>query len=209
MGFTFSMKVIPILVIIGLITAATVNGEPQRQQRRGRNRAAGRRRQQQRQRAGRQQQQQQQFDLGPPPQPVISIPDLPAAPLPVSSVPANRFIPTGPAPGSALPPESLTQGNIPDREGKYDFTFETEDGEFRREQGRAKSVGGGETANEISGEFSWISPEGELVSFTYKADENGYQAQGSHLPQAPPLHPHIQRGLELIARVNQRRGITN
>ena len=108
-------------MIIGLITAATVNGEPQRQQRRGRNRAAGRRRQQQRQRAGRQQQQ-QQFDLGPPPQPVISIPDLPAAPLPVSSVPANRFIPTGPAPGSALPPESLTQGHIPDREGNYDFT---------------------------------------------------------------------------------------
>ena len=83
------------------------------------------------------------------------------------------------------------------------FRFETDDGEFRHEEGRVKNVGG-ENANEIIGEFSWTSPEGELVSFTYKADENGYQAQGSHLPQAPPLHPHIQRGLELIARVNQR-----
>ena len=73
--------------------------------------------------------------------------------------------------------------------------FETDEGEFRHEEG---------TQNGKIGEFSWTSPEGELVSFTYQADENGYQAQGSHLPQAPPLHPHIQRGLELIARVNQR-----
>ena len=56
--------------------------------------------------------------------------------------------------------------------------FETEDGEFRHEEG---------SDNGKIGEFSWTSPEGELVSFTYKADENGYQAQGSHLPQAPPL----------------------
>ena len=80
------------------------------------------------------------------------------------------------------------------------FRFETDTGEFRREQGRVKN---GNT-NEISGEYSWTSPEGEEVSFTYVADENGYQAQGSHLPEAPPLHPHIQLGLELIARVNQR-----
>ena len=79
--------------------------------------------------------------------------------------------------------------------------FETDDGsEYRREEGRVNGAG----ANEISGEYSWTSPEGEVVSFTYVADENGYQAQGSHLPEAPPLHPHIQRGLELIARVNAR-----
>merc|ERR1711997_296144 len=69
-------------------------------------------------------------------------------------------------------------------------------------QGRVKDVGG-ENVNEITGEYSWTSPEGELVSFTYTADENGYQAQGSHLPEAPPLHPHIQLGLELIARANR------
>ena len=100
--------------------------------------------------------------------------------------------------------------------GKYDYAlffslkllilnfcrFETDDGEFRTEQGRVKNVGG-ENVNEITGEYSWTSPEGELVSFTYTADENGYQAQGSHLPEAPPLHPHIQLGLELIARANR------
>ena len=66
------------------------------------------------------------------------------------------------------------------RDGNYDFEFETDDGEFRSEQGRIKHIGG-EDANEITGEFSWVSPEGELVSFTYKADENGYQAQGKKI----------------------------
>ena len=66
-------------------------------------------------------------------------------------------------------------------------SFETDDGEFRQEQGRVKSVGG-DNVNEITGEYSWTSPEGELVSFTYKADENGYQAQGKHLM---PLYQHL------------------
>ena len=66
----------------------------------------------------------------------------------------------------------------------YDFRFETDDGEFRQEQGRVKNVGG-DNVNEITGEYSWTSPEGELVSFTYKADENGYQAQGKTVT---PLH---------------------
>merc|ERR1712029_513514 len=179
------MKIILTIVLIGdFATLAQADG-----QRGGRGgRRQGRR---QRPRAGRQ----QQFDLGPPPQPEINLPASAAAPLPIPVGPANRFIPTGPKPGAALPPESLVAGHIPDRDGNYDFEFETDTGEFRSEIG---------SPNEESGEYSWTSPEGELVSFTYTADENGYQAQGSHLPKAPPLHPHIQRGLELIARVNQR-----
>jgi hypothetical protein len=84
------------------------------------------------------------------------------------------------------------------------ISFETDDGVYRNEQGTIKNLGSDQAANEVTGEVSWTSPEGEFITFTYKADENGYQAQGSHLPQAPPLHPHIQRGLDLIARVNQR-----
>merc|ERR1712141_424726 len=181
-----AMKVFTIIVLVGAVSLAAGDGQGHGPRRQGRRQG---RRRGQRVRGGR-----QQFaDLGPPP-PV-------AAPAP--ALPANRFLPTGPVPGAPLPPESPVRGRIPDRDGNYDFEFETDDGEFRSEQGRIKHIGG-EDANEITGEFSWVSPEGELVSFTYKADENGYQAQGSHLPEAPPLHPHIQRGLELIARVNQR-----
>ncbi len=80
--------------------------------------------------------------------------------------------------------------------------LESPDGSFRQESGQQVPVGGGETVNEISGEVSWISPEGELVSFTYTANENGYQP--SNLPRAPAVPPAIQRGLDLIARVNAR-----
>ena len=65
-------------------------------------------------------------------------------------------------------------------------------------------LGGGETVNEISGHVEWVSPEGELVSFSYTANENGYQP--SNLPQSPPVPEAIQRGLDLIARVNARNG---
>merc|ERR1711981_475947 len=195
MGCTFDsswadMKIVLTFLVIGILATLAQADGGQRHGRGGRRQ--GRR---QRPRAGRQ----QNFDLGPPPQPVINLPPSAAAPLPLPAGPPNRFLPTGPAPGSSLPPESLVAGHIPDRDGNYDFEFETDE-EFRREEGRVKN---GNT-NEISGEYSWTSPEGELVSFTYIADENGYQAQGSHLPEAPPLHPHVQRGLELIARVNQR-----
>ena len=66
----------------------------------------------------------QQFDLGPPPQPVINIPEPVAAPLPVQPASPNRFVPAGPAPGSPLPPESPVRGRIPDRDGNYDFEYD-------------------------------------------------------------------------------------
>ena len=98
-----------ILVIGVLVTLAQADG-----QRRGRGgRRQGRR---QRPRGGR-----QQFtDLGPPPQPEINLPPS-AAPLPIPAGPANRFVPTGPKPGGALPAEGLVAGHIPDRDGNYDF----------------------------------------------------------------------------------------
>merc|ERR1712183_1145571 len=161
------MRVFTAVLVFGL-TVSLVIAEGQHGRRRGRQ---GRRREQQQQQRGAR----QQFaDLGPPPQPQIDIPNLPPPPnraIPAQlSLPQNRFLPRGPAPGSSLPPESPVRGRIPDTDGNYDFTFETDDGEFRSEQGRVKNVGG-ENVNEITGEYSWTSPEGELVSFTYKADE--------------------------------------
>ena len=100
-------------MVIGIL-ATQAEAEGQRRGRGGRRH--GRR---QRPRAGRQF---DSFDLGPPPQPVIDLPAAAAAPLPLPAGPANRFVPTGgPAPGSALPPESLVAGHIPDRDGNYDF----------------------------------------------------------------------------------------
>ena len=103
-------------MVIGVL-AAVAEADGQRRGRGGRRQ--GRR---QRPRGGRQQD--LNGGLGPPPQPVIDLPAAAAAPLPIPSGPANRFIPTGgrgPQPGSALPAESLVTGHIPDRDGNYDF----------------------------------------------------------------------------------------
>lgn len=46
------------------------------------------------------------------------------------------------------------------------------------------------------GSDSYTAPDGQQVSITYVADENGFQVQGSHIPTAPPIPPEIQRALE-------------
>lgn len=44
-----------------------------------------------------------------------------------------------------------------------------------------------------------MSPEGNLISLTYTADdENGFQPQGDHLPTPPPIPPAIQKALDYI-----------
>jgi hypothetical protein len=58
--------------------------------------------------------------------------------------------------------------------------FQTDDGSSRQETGSVKQLGN-EEANSITGEYSWTSPEGELISFSYVADENGFQPQVTHL----------------------------
>ena len=82
------------------------------------------------------------------------------------------------------------------------FRFQTDDGSSRQETGSVKQLGT-EEANSITGQYSYTSPEGEVISFSYVADENGFQPQGSHIPQnVQPIHPALQRGLDLIKRVN-------
>ena len=157
------------LVILAVISECLALPEGQRhgrrQGRRGGRRQNGR---QQRFRAGRQQAlTRDNGGLGPPPQPEIDFPAPAAAPLPVQSATPNRFQPPGPQPGDSFPPESPIRGRIPDRDGNYEFEFEDDDGSFRREIGSVKNLGA-EDANEITGEVSWISPEGETISFTYQ-----------------------------------------
>merc|ERR1712088_29972 len=102
------MKVFTAVLVFGL-TVSLVIADGQHGRRRGRQ---GRRRGQQQQQRGARQ---QSGDLGPPPNRAV--------PAQQPSLPQNRFLPTGPAPGSPLPPESPVRGRIPDREGNYDSTF--------------------------------------------------------------------------------------
>jgi len=50
-----------------------------------------------------------------------------------------------------------------------------------------------------NGQFAYKSPEGVAVRLVYTADENGFQPQGDHLPQPPPIPALIERALKYIA----------
>ncbi|XP_033208729.1 endocuticle structural glycoprotein SgAbd-3-like [Belonocnema kinseyi] len=82
-------------------------------------------------------------------------------------------------------------------DGSYVNNFETSNGISHQETGQTKQVDQ-ETPVVAQGADSYTSPEGERVSFTYIADENGYQVQGSHIPTPPPIPPEIQKALAWI-----------
>ncbi|VEN55077.1 unnamed protein product, partial [Callosobruchus maculatus] len=50
------------------------------------------------------------------------------------------------------------------------------------------------------GSYSYTDKEGNQISLTYVADdEGGFQPQGAHLPTPPPIPPNIQKALDWIA----------
>ena len=41
------------------------------------------------------------------------------------------------------------------------------------------------------GSYSYTSPEGQVITVNWIADENGFQPSGDHLPTPPPMPPHV------------------
>ncbi|KAK0160624.1 hypothetical protein PV328_008015 [Microctonus aethiopoides] len=83
-------------------------------------------------------------------------------------------------------------------DGNYINNFETSNGISHQETGQPKQVDQ-ETPVVAQGSESWSAPDGQAISLTWTADENGFQAQGSHIPTAPPIPPEILRALEYNA----------
>ncbi|XP_017121853.1 endocuticle structural protein SgAbd-6 isoform X1 [Drosophila elegans] len=65
----------------------------------------------------------------------------------------------------------------------YAFSFETSDGISREEKATLKNPGTPEEAIAVQGSVNWVGPDGVHYKLNYLADENGFQAQGEHLPQ--------------------------
>ncbi|CAH4019145.1 larval cuticle protein LCP-22-like [Pieris brassicae] len=98
--------------------------------------------------------------------------------------------------------ETLKYGNAVEADGSYNYFFETNNGITAQAQGVPRTFSGNPPVSPSvsQGSFSWTSPEGEVISMTYVADENGYQPQGNAIPQPPEVPAQIARALEYIAK---------
>ncbi|KPJ14975.1 Larval cuticle protein LCP-17 [Papilio machaon] len=83
-------------------------------------------------------------------------------------------------------------------EGQYQWAIETENGISAQESGALKNPQSENAAQTAQGQARWTAPNGEVIELQYTADENGYQAQGSHLPTPPPIPEAILKALEYI-----------
>lgn len=76
-------------------------------------------------------------------------------------------------------------------------SFEAENGIKVEESGEQKLIGD-EAGTVSKGSFSYPD-EGQTVSVSWVADENGFQATGDHLPTPPPVPDHVVKLLADLA----------
>lgn len=178
--------------VVAILMLSLIIDETLCQRQRGR---AGGRRLRNRQRQGRLLA--SQNDFGVPPQPDILLPIADPVLLTVNrrqpqplfnDAPVNQF--RAGRQFNIDGDDGAIRGSFPDEVGNYNFQYSSDDGSTRQENGAE--------GNLKDGEFSWISPEGEVITFAYTADEDGYQAQGSHIPQEVPLPANLRIWQDLL-----------
>ncbi|KAM3961072.1 LOW QUALITY PROTEIN: cuticular protein RR-1 motif 7 [Aphomia sociella] len=85
--------------------------------------------------------------------------------------------------------------NINNGDGSYRFSYDTPTGISAHESGSPRASGSEGPAVTAEGGFSYRAPDGQQISLTYTADENGFHPTGSHIP-TPPLPEAILRSIE-------------
>ncbi|KAL4718019.1 hypothetical protein ACJJTC_011368, partial [Scirpophaga incertulas] len=75
-------------------------------------------------------------------------------------------------------------------EHNYRYSYETENGIKAEEQGQTLE------GTRTSGAYSYTGDDGQVYTVSYLADENGFRAEGAHIPTAPPIPEAIARSLE-------------
>lgn len=102
--------------------------------------------------------------------------------------------------GYTIPIPILRQSlDGPNPDGSYSYSYETANGIQAQEIGYVNYVGTQTEARAVQqaqGSYTFTAPNGEVVQVNYVANENGFQPQGSHIPQTPPA---ILKALEYNA----------
>lgn len=83
-------------------------------------------------------------------------------------------------------------------DGHYHYHYETGNGIKAHQDGEPKQIDK-ETGFVQSGGYEYKGDDGQTYSINYVADENGYRAEGSHLPVAPEIPAPIARALAYLA----------
>ncbi|XP_011639344.1 endocuticle structural glycoprotein ABD-4 [Pogonomyrmex barbatus] len=104
-------------------------------------------------------------------------------------------------PTSTTPIPILHWNKQQEHDGTYKTSYETGNNIIAEESGYIKTIGEGEDRAEAivqQGTFSYTSPEGQLITIHYTADETGFTRKVDHIPTPPPVSEEIQKGLDLI-----------
>lgn len=106
---------------------------------------------------------------------------------------------TAAAPADDVIPIVSQSQDGPNPDGSYKWNYESGNGIKAEEEGHLEDAGTENEAMTAEGGFSYSSDDGQPISLTYKADRNGFQPVGAHLPTTPEIPPLIQKALEWIA----------
>ncbi|CAK1598373.1 unnamed protein product [Parnassius mnemosyne] len=68
--------------------------------------------------------------------------------------------------------------------GDYSYRYETSDGKVASAEGHLKSIGPEDQILEVRGSYSYPGTDGVVYTVTYVADENGFRADGAHIPRS-------------------------
>lgn len=76
------------------------------------------------------------------------------------------------------------------------FSYETGNGIAAQQRGYLKNAGNPQAeAQVMEGSYTYTGPDGVQYTINYIADENGFRAEGPHIPTPPPIPEAIQRSL--------------
>ncbi|XP_053607522.1 pupal cuticle protein 20-like [Plodia interpunctella] len=90
----------------------------------------------------------------------------------------------------------LRYENVNNGDGTYRYNYETGNGISAHESGAPRAQGPEGPAVTAEGGFSYRAPDGQQISLSYTADENGFHPVGSHIPTPPPIPEAILRSIQ-------------